>query len=126
MVSAFEITLIANNWTTFIFGTIGNLLVLYLCFEVKDVEIVKNRWYIVMQTALQLLECFGFTIIHLVRCFVQSSTARTLLLQTQLFHYVHPSGDKPLTQPSHISESECEFVASTAYIIHAVSDRRGI
>ncbi|VDN36384.1 unnamed protein product [Gongylonema pulchrum] len=66
MLLILEVTLVANNWATFILGTTANLLVFYVCLKTKNVELLKNRWCIAMHAILQLIECFNLTFVQLV------------------------------------------------------------
>ncbi|VDN49894.1 unnamed protein product [Gongylonema pulchrum] len=72
MLSVFEITLLANNWITFIVGITGNTFVLCLCFKVRNAEIMKYQWNIAATAILQLIECLSLTLIQIVGIFVMN------------------------------------------------------
>ncbi|KHN73542.1 hypothetical protein Tcan_13210 [Toxocara canis] len=57
MLSVLALFLICSNLIAFFLGTILNVLVIYLCFRVTNIEINRMRWAIALAAIAELAVC---------------------------------------------------------------------
>uniref|UniRef100_A0A0M3IJG5 G_PROTEIN_RECEP_F1_2 domain-containing protein n=1 Tax=Ascaris lumbricoides TaxID=6252 RepID=A0A0M3IJG5_ASCLU len=57
MPSAVTAVLNLSNWLAFLLGTVANILVVYLCFKVRNTEIKTLRRCLASVAVFELVEC---------------------------------------------------------------------
>lgn len=87
MPSAVTAVLNLSNWLAFLLGTVANILVVYLCFKVRNTEIKTLRRCLASVAVFELVECVDLSAMQAV-CNRRYSYLFCFIYFFHLFHFI--------------------------------------